>query len=108
PRRHAALNKPRDAVDQRARLTRAGTGDHQQRTVAVGDRGELRRVEQLGVLDPEGALVRLGARAAQKDNLVGHGATILSWRGVDFSRRAILSGGAGARSGQEVRLWPSS
>src|SRR5208282_2511498 len=65
------------AVDERARLARARAGDHQDRTVAMGYGGELRGIEQLGVLDAEAALVNFLARGAQYDHFVGHGVTIL-------------------------------
>src|SRR5216684_8234496 len=57
-RRDAALDKPRDAINQRARLARPGAGDDQQWTVAMRHGGELRGVQDLGVLDPEVRLVR--------------------------------------------------
>ena len=95
-RRDAAFDEPRDAVNQRAGLARAGAGDHQDRAVAMGYGGELRGIEQLGVLDTEAALVNFLARGAQYDHLVGHGATILP-------RRAAMSfqgaGGNGMRKG---------
>src|ERR1700730_8720282 len=51
--RNAALDKPRDAINQRTRLARPGAGDDQQRTIAMRQGGELRGVQDLGVLDPE-------------------------------------------------------
>ena len=81
-RRDAAFDEPRDPVNQRASLARAGAGDHQDRSVAMSHGGELRGIEQLGVLDAEAALVNLFARGAQYDHFVGHGVTILPRRGA--------------------------
>src|SRR5260370_30287982 len=55
--RNAALDKPRDAINQRARLARPGAGDDQQWTIAMSHGGELCGVQDLGVLDPEARLV---------------------------------------------------
>src|SRR5690348_8539106 len=55
--RNAALDKPRDAINQRARLTRPGTGDDQQWAVAMRHGGKLRGIQDLGVLNPEVRLV---------------------------------------------------
>src|SRR6266436_8171648 len=63
-RRDATLDKPRDAIDQRARLARPGAGDDQQWTIAMRHGGKLRGVQDLGVLDPEARLVgRLRGRS---------------------------------------------
>ncbi len=72
--RHAALDQPRDPIDQRACLARAGPRDNQQRTLAMGHGGKLLRVEQLAIPDPEGALIKLGARrpVPEDDYFVGH------------------------------------
>src|SRR5216683_3031730 len=51
------LDKPRDAINQRARLARPGAGNDQQRTIAMRHGGKLRGVQDLGVLDPEVRLV---------------------------------------------------
>ena len=70
-RRDAALDQVRDAVDERARLARAGAGDDEQRPVAEGDGALLLRVERGG----ERRLVRGGklsrARAVEA-RLVRH------------------------------------
>ena len=81
-RRNAAFDEPGDPVNQRASLARAGAGDDQDRSVAMSNGGELRGIEQLGVLDAEAALVNLFARGAQYDHFVGHGVTILPRRGA--------------------------
>ena len=60
--RHAALDQPRDPIDQRARLAGAGARDHQQRAFAMGHGGELLRIQHLGVADTESAFVDLRAR----------------------------------------------
>jgi hypothetical protein len=51
--RDTTLDKPRDAINERARLARPGAGDDQQWTIAMSHGGELRGVQDLGVLDPE-------------------------------------------------------
>ena len=55
--RDAALDQPRDPINQRASLARARARDHQQRALAMGHRFVLRGIEHLGVLDAEVALV---------------------------------------------------
>src|SRR6266851_10507340 len=55
--RDTTLDKPRDAINQRARLARPGAGDDQQWTIAMRHGGKLRGVQDLGVLDPEVRLV---------------------------------------------------
>ena len=71
--RHAALDQPGDPINQRAGLARARSGDHQQRALAMPDGFELRRVQDLGVLDPEVALVRRRRGVSlEGDYLVGH------------------------------------
>jgi hypothetical protein len=52
-RRFASVAEPRDAINQRARLARPGAGNDQQWTIAMSHGGELRSVQDLGVLDPE-------------------------------------------------------
>src|SRR5229473_5791011 len=74
-RRDATLDKPRDAINQRARLARPGAGNDQQRTIAMSHGGELRGVQDLGVLDPEVRLVgrlRGRPRVLYYDYPVGH------------------------------------
>src|SRR5216684_7507761 len=74
-RRDAALDKPRDAIDHRTLLARAGAGDDQQWTIAMSPGGKLRGVQDLGVLDPEGRLVgrlRGRSRVLYYDYPVGH------------------------------------
>ena len=56
--RDTTFDKPRDAINQRARLARPGAGNDQQWTVAMSHGGKLRGVQDLGVLDPEVRLVR--------------------------------------------------
>src|SRR5216684_4581519 len=56
-RRDATLDKPCDAINQRARLTRPGAGNDQQWAIAMSHGSELRGVQDLGVLDPEVRLV---------------------------------------------------
>ena len=71
--RHAALDQPRDAIDQRASLARSRARHDQQRAVAMRHGGELRGIQQLGVLDFEVALIgRRGRLFAQVNYLVGH------------------------------------
>ena len=72
-RRHAALDQPRDSIDQRASLARSRARDDQQRPVAMRHGGELRGIQQLGVLDFEVALVGGRSRLfAEINYLVGH------------------------------------
>jgi len=46
-RRHAAADEMRHAIDERARLPRAGAGDDQERAIAVRGRGQLAGVQLL-------------------------------------------------------------
>ena len=79
--RHAALDQPRDAIDQRASLARSRARHDQQRAVAMRHGGELRGIQQLGVLDFEVALVGRRRRLfAQVNYLVGHVSAILPRR----------------------------
>ena len=80
-RGHAALDKPRDSINKRARLARARSRDHQQRPVAMRNGLELRGIQQLGVLNLEVALVGRRRRLfAEIDYLVGHVERILPRR----------------------------
>jgi len=70
-RRDAALDQVRDAVDERARLARAGAGDDEQRPVAERDGALLLRVERVD----ERRLVagrKLPLARAIQTRLVGH------------------------------------
>src|SRR5271163_358391 len=72
--RNAALDQPRDAINQRAGLARTGARDYQHRTVAMGYRGKLRWIEQVGVLDAVVALIGGGVRRpSELDYAIGHG-----------------------------------
>ena len=71
--RHAALDQPRDAINQRASLARSRSRHDQQRAVAMRHGGKLRGIQQLGVLDFEVALIGRRRRLfAQVNYLVGH------------------------------------